>query len=286
MTIIVTYVEYPLLMQVSDRRLTWPDGSVADDSSTKTILWNRSWLLSYTGLARIKGKPTHQFIAEFLSSSWHELEDGYLDRTLERLLGSALSQAIREDRVPRESRRLAIVGAGWGVPWDVDEPPPYGVRPYIWHLSNFLDRDGAPENEVRDDFTLVIAQGRPLRKTERGILTHGQELVAKDWKSLCRRIEEVRRRRLGPATVARLMVDAVQQMTNPRVGEDVLVSSLPAPKKESGRIENRPPNLDSASFMYVPGRNAPFVQYGPVIVDGGNIILQLQIRYGPAVEGD
>lgn len=190
MTIIVSYACYPFVVQVSDRRLTYTDGRLADDNTTKSILWNQNWLLSYTGLAKIQGKPTHQWLAELLAESHAWMRQGYLDRNL-ALLGQRMGQIISRERVPRQHRRLAVAGAGWAVPWDVGEPPPAGLRPWLWHRSNCLDEDGEPV-ATRETFEFHIGKGRPLTKTEMLVQTYGQELPPDDWKRMCRRLKQAR----------------------------------------------------------------------------------------------
>ena len=39
MTLVQTLMTEDLVILVADRRLTWPDGSVADDNFTKVVLW-------------------------------------------------------------------------------------------------------------------------------------------------------------------------------------------------------------------------------------------------------
>ncbi|MEX2122973.1 MAG: hypothetical protein WD795_03700 [Woeseia sp.] len=283
MTIIVTYACYPVVIQVADRRLTLPDGTLVDDDTTKSVLWDHSWLIGYTGLARIQGKPTYQWIAELLANHHQQLKAGYLDRNL-ALLGKEIANALTAERVKPSCKMLAIVGAGWGVPWDVGEPPPAGLRPYIWHLSNFHDKEGNSTCQIRSTVDFQVARGRPLKKTEMGVLTHGQEMNPMLWSKLCRLLRKARIRALGPNAPARLIVDAVQRMENPRVGKSLLICSLPVPTAQRDQfVLNERPNLARPSFWYSQPDGEWRVQRGPIFVDGGNIEEIIEARYGDAV---
>jgi len=53
MTLIQTLFTGERIIQVADRRLTWPDGSVFDDEYTKPVCWNQTFSVGFTGMARI-----------------------------------------------------------------------------------------------------------------------------------------------------------------------------------------------------------------------------------------
>lgn len=283
MTIIVTYASYPIAMQVSDRRLTWPDGSIADDDATKSILWNDAWIISFTGLARVDGKPTHLWLSELLANNHKDLSTGYLDRKI-ALLGKIIGNRIWAQPIARRNKKLAIIGVGWGMPWDVGEPSPEGLRIYAWHLSNFLDKNGDATDHVRRSFDFGTFQGRPLRKTEMGILSHGKEMEPYEWSRLCRLSRRARIKTTGPLPTARLLIDSVQRMRSSLVSKTVLVSSLPLPRlKRESLTLNRLPNLEVPSFCYVGPNNEWRLQHGPAIVSGGSITEAIEIRYGEAL---
>jgi hypothetical protein len=61
MTLIITFVTYDRIIQASDRRLTWPNGRVADDEANKAVgisCKDACFSIAYTGVAIIdKYKP-------------------------------------------------------------------------------------------------------------------------------------------------------------------------------------------------------------------------------------
>jgi hypothetical protein len=71
MTMIATLVARNKVVQVSDRRLTWPNGGLADDEANKAICVkcnNAHFSIAYTGLAEIgkERKRTDIWLAEYL----------------------------------------------------------------------------------------------------------------------------------------------------------------------------------------------------------------------------
>lgn len=78
MTLIQTVTTDDLVIQVADRRLSRPDGSVFDDDYTKLVCWNTSFTVGFTGLARIdpaQKKSTSEWLAETLCD-YASFEDG------------------------------------------------------------------------------------------------------------------------------------------------------------------------------------------------------------------
>ncbi len=78
MTLIQTVTTDDLVIQVADRRLSRPDGSVFDDDYTKLVCWNTSFTVGFAGLARIdpaQKKSTSEWLAETLCD-YASFEDG------------------------------------------------------------------------------------------------------------------------------------------------------------------------------------------------------------------
>jgi hypothetical protein len=67
MTLVLTLLTSDYAVQVSDRRLVAPDGSVFEDEENKGIFWQGVASLSYTGLARIGRKPTPEHCLDVMA---------------------------------------------------------------------------------------------------------------------------------------------------------------------------------------------------------------------------
>ena len=81
MTLIVTFAASPFVVMVADRRLTWPNGRIADDDANKVVMFCNQMAIGYTGQARIEGKGTDEWLAHelgglptrCLAAAWNHL---------------------------------------------------------------------------------------------------------------------------------------------------------------------------------------------------------------------
>jgi hypothetical protein len=68
-TLILTCVTDRLIVQASDRYLTWKDGTVADDASNKAIFYCGHMVFAYTGLSEINGENTAMWVVRQLATA-------------------------------------------------------------------------------------------------------------------------------------------------------------------------------------------------------------------------
>ena len=57
-----------VLIQVTDRRLTWPDGQVFNDYTNKVTIFNGRMAVSYAGLSKVLGQKTDEWLAQTLAN--------------------------------------------------------------------------------------------------------------------------------------------------------------------------------------------------------------------------
>jgi hypothetical protein len=101
MTQILTCVTPTLIVQLSDRRLTWlsgPDrGTVADDNRNKmTVVCNRL-TIAYSGLAEVQTRPTDEWIVDVVSSP-----DSYSVHRIEKISKIwKTSESLRKGATPK-----------------------------------------------------------------------------------------------------------------------------------------------------------------------------------------
>src|SRR5688500_3051386 len=74
MTLVLTVVTLKRVVQVSDRLLTWPDGSMADDRANKAVCvsCDDGWFaISYSGAAQVGAKRTRtdEWLIDFLAAA-------------------------------------------------------------------------------------------------------------------------------------------------------------------------------------------------------------------------
>lgn len=153
MTQIVALATSGLVVVATDRRLTYPDGTVADDQATKLVLFGGRLLIAYTGLARIGHVSTGEWLSRSLAN--HALASEALP---------ALTQALNKRWLSLRGvtdERLEIVGVGAA---HFDGEP----RTYALGLANHgLGQEGVGEfrchyESVDPDGAMVCVAGQPM----------------------------------------------------------------------------------------------------------------------------
>ena len=161
MTLILTWLDKRKIVQVSDQRLTLPDGSLFDEQALKTICVRScdcSFLLSYTGEAYM---PQWSRTDYWLTAAIQPLTLRSLDDLIE-----GLCFRLNNDAAPK--KRLCVVAAGY----------PHGSN--IWfffRISNFHGPRDLLLSEAADHFTARLrpALERPS-KDSRGFDDTGVQL--------------------------------------------------------------------------------------------------------------
>jgi len=168
MTLIFSLVTDPFVVQVSDRRLTFPDGTLFEDEENKCIFYRFQGAVAYTGLARLGFEPTADWALLPLA------QDGRIAWALGSLKSEA-SAKFRSLRPPpavtpsdwRKIKRTTFVCAGYQR---LGNPGQFGLRQTPGGLYPFCDKvtnteqppGGAWSAEASDDFyDILLASGFP-----------------------------------------------------------------------------------------------------------------------------
>ena len=189
--------EYALL--ASDRRLTYADGprrgELFNDDTCKLISVCNFCGIGYSGLAKIEGCPTHEWVAKTLASANCSSPKDVSGILTERA-GPALSM------VRSSIRHQIFLMAGW---WYFDVPP--GLRSHFCIITNALDESGNMLVEPRESFDCRV---RALRDEEE-FLWHcvGQPIRQDRAKNLERNLRRLIAREIGPKETLRLLVDEI-----------------------------------------------------------------------------
>jgi hypothetical protein len=142
MTLILTAATADFIVQVSDRRLTLPDGSLFDDFANKALVASCAdsrFTISYTGLARIDGSTrTDRWLVEHLSRG--SIETLTLDQVAVSIQLAA-GAALHRSNVARQYRGITFVLAGYRHD-----------TPFVWRISNREDSEFRVLPTVSDEF--------------------------------------------------------------------------------------------------------------------------------------
>ena len=263
MTLVQTLFTRERIIQVADRRLTWPDGSVADDEYTKLVCWNQRFSAAFTGIARMDcrlRKSTSEWIAEVLCD-YMIFENG----------AWALCRDA-QDRVKRlrwKDKRLAIVIAGF------DERS----VPLVAQIANFDTGTGISGNP--DVFHIRSGLIRPNHVT--GTHSVGATMKDLEYRLFTKYVPRVLRqdKENGHNRAIKLLVEnqrRVHKQTN-LVGEDAQAVTIPCQKMANGIVMSNLDGTDipahSPAFVYFDKEGFRHKQFGPLVAHGGTVIDQV-----------
>jgi hypothetical protein len=276
MTLILSQITRDYVIQVSDRRLTRPDGSVFDDDSNKAVLYNHHFAFAYTGLAQMStGEPTDRWLLNTLVKQSNRPFNEALHGVCK-----AATATIGSNPLPKSHKRLAIVGVGW-----VSTDRKSGLLPCYVSISNFQNRNGEWSSEVSDEFTVLCTS------LDRGSLHRtfvaGQPIDPGIKNQLDRIAHECTSRHIGPGELARLLMASVQSVAhnNPLVGSNIMITSIPRAAVEHivanpGPVLElfAPPSRKKITFLHVPSNASEPVRYGPKSVAAGTAMGEFEVR--------
>jgi len=263
MTLIITCLAHEHIVQVADRRLTMPDGSLYDDDTNKAVYYCGRVAVAYTGLAIMEGKPTAEWIGSCMK------DKAGTEQAMNHVASHA--DAHFQNTNPRE-RRLAVVAVGWSTLQGAQPP-----RPFLCVASNFLtdswewDTSAPRQMAVRTIFLRASSSHR--------IFVAGQRLTPEEKQRLDALVACAIAGSTPPTEWARFLGDAVRTVADgsdaraTRVGKGLIIHLLSrkAAAEEHGMIVT-PLNPDSHSFEYVSreGKIDPF--QGAVIACDGSLL--------------
>jgi hypothetical protein len=214
MTLIATLVAENVLVQVSDRRISFlhPDGKISlrDDLTNKAVIFENRATLAFTGFAELEGKATDLWIAERLARE-ATLNDGF-----ERITAD-LTELFR--RRPYRGNLHAIVIAGWKRNGHAD---PTGFSGLI---SNFFETGVGWKRSASSKFDWFVQPAHPDRPT----LIFAPDYVSRSNQvALYRLLLRTASRGLHVSNAVRLMASEIQSAANlhKTIGKELMVSVL------------------------------------------------------------
>jgi hypothetical protein len=273
MTLVLTCMASEWAVQVSDRRLVRSTGqstTIVTEEANNAIVYHEKFAIGYTGLARLGGQQTDDWIARQLVQH-PTVEAGILG------LAEAATAAFKKVLgVPPAFRRHAFVIAGFGF---IDKTS--GPVPLLFRVSNALDQRGN---------WLVLPKPAFEVKAERlpptlpfAIVATGQVLLPETQKWLKRWVGRAVEKNASPAAVARLMARAVWETAaqNKVVGSSLMVVGVVRDEVKGPHsvVANRYPRRDQSTFFYFnrQGRSNP--QLGPLVVWPGRMMGNITVKY-------
>jgi len=163
MTLIVSYISHQGVILASDRRITWVRKGVSDsyeDSENKAIVLAGTFLMGYTGFARLGGVKTEQWVCDQLGS---EEPSNYF-----KILAQESTEAVAALGQETKDSGHAFVAVGFAnTPYSPDKPEPVGVT-----ISNALGESYGswePGDKFKITRTSPLANDNDIRLNAVGI---------------------------------------------------------------------------------------------------------------------
>ncbi len=274
MTLILSCLTADYAIQVSDRRLTLPDGSLYDDHSNKAILVNGNIIFGYTGLAFFDNRKTRndEWFLNALSEAHKAHPNVSLTTTAEFIANRATEEVSRMNITPK-LKRLAFVGVGWGKP-----PEQEGLKPIYLIISNSHNSDGRWSSQAQPKFSVLVFT--PPDDLPVMLVSDGQLLNSTLRKRVLRLLNKCVEKGLSPKTIAQILVATARNVasSNPAVGRNLLVNSIPKNSVRPGLLNliGHLPMSHRQTFTYVPENTSLQVQYGPYVFHHGVLIKEIK----------
>ncbi len=141
MTLIITALTANKIIQASDRRLTYPNGSIFDDEANKAVCVSCKdayFSMAYTGLAKMSLMKTDEWLLDYLNSiKAFQIDVASIVKGLEKSLSVAFAH------LPRKYKRTTFVLAGYRY---------HIPLPFLVIISNFERENLWPPGEAQDAF--------------------------------------------------------------------------------------------------------------------------------------
>jgi len=269
MTLVLTCLTPTCVFQVSDRRLTdLGSGGLIDDSQNKCVVYNGCCSFAFTGLARLAGMSTDEWIAERLRDGWPSLLAAVEG------LRTSLDIAFR----PFDTcYHHAIVTGGW------ERDASGQTVPLAIKVSNFHDdfvRCATPSRSFRV-MRRMLAPGRPFELIDTGVPLPLRDDERAEIKALLRTFS---RRAVEPWHILALLCNVVRLASerSTAVGKGLLAVVLPKSSFDASHFAVAGVGDEEGlpRSYFVPQNQNVLTQYAPHLVWGTSGAYGATIEYG------
>jgi hypothetical protein len=277
LTLILSCLTDRYVIQVSDRRLTKPDGSIYDDNSNKAILLNGNVAFGYTGLAFLnKGSlRTDHWFLNALQKTYQTFPNANLT-DIANHVATLATQEISQIEATSELKRLAFIGVGWARTQEQEE-----LKPIYLIISNCHSSDGRWISQAEPVFS--VFSFTPPNDLPVMFASDGQPLDAQLRIRVKRLLNHCVTKGLSSKTIARILIATVRQVatSNHVVGKNLLITSIPKISVHPGTftLTSNFPSEHRQTFTYLPENTAIQVMYGPHVFAFGVSMTELKVDY-------
>lgn len=280
MTLILSCITRDLVVQVSDRRLTWiggpHPGEVADDMRNKAVVVCSELVLGYTGLGELGNRFTDEWIVDVASSVTPPRGPNIL-----RKLCEDAENEFRRFSLSAAQKRHAFIAAGWGL---FAEGGP--LTPFVASISNAFNDKWGWQARADDAFRIRMV---PLPADKLfGLVPAGAALSDEERQYAHDRLHHFISHNGGVLDYLGVLADVVRHVASrdPLVGRALLATVIPRSAAEKGGsaltipLAGEVPS-DSVSSFYLPSEHASHaVLYGPHFLCDGFASMDAMVASG------
>ncbi|MBM3167011.1 MAG: hypothetical protein FJZ94_06165 [Chloroflexi bacterium] len=289
MTIILTCLTWQYIVQVSDRRLT-KNGKLYEDNANKAIDFCGQMAFAYSGLAELEGMRTDLWLANVLSSPSARALPEALTAIRDRA-----SECFRHLPYPYSPQQKiqSFVGVGWASLAEEASSQPISTQqkdfqPILIEITNYRNEQGDLLSHARDEFTIHSSTIKESHSV--ALFVAGQSLYKSEGDKLKRKLTQAIDKQAGPWSMIRLMAQTIHEVSrrNSAVGKNLMAVSIPKSAIEHNHniinihgqkayvVFSMVPQKDVRTFWYMPDGKNDGVEYGPILVCGGNVLTDYQ----------
>ena len=264
------------VLLAADRRLTEiGTGRVVHDDTCKIVSLCNAAGIAYTGLARLDGIPTHEWIC-------HRLADAVVRRAAEAI--PVITESATQSFMKLPTRNLyphTFLLAGY------ESFLHAGVKPMFALITNMRNSSGETLQSPAPTF-IAFQFVLPAQQRIHSVAA-GARLSSSRHAALVRNMGRAYSRNTSDEALLRLMTETIVQTSRRptmAVGERVLTMSIPKdsvdPTSRMSVMLAAPATTDAATFGYlVPGASR-VLQYGPSFVCGDHAVTDIVTQDDPS----
>ena len=278
MTQILAALTQEYVVVASDRQLTFVSGphqgKVADDDTCKLVLLCGVWGIAYTGLSRLDGAPTHEWIAVRLAK-----ENCRSPYVAAQVFANEGARVLKGSGFQLE---LTFLIAGW-VRLEGG-----ALQPHFLLVTNTYDGRGKPLASPADE--LHVFERRLQAEELYAARVIGQPLRPDRSRHLHRHFRRMVEHGTSPKPAMAAFASEIAHTSERPVGVGNKVLAFSIPKRAAHRafegggnmILAMEPNLSSTSFCYFDPVYSELRQYGPTWVCGDSAVTDVKTENDPS----
>ncbi len=290
MTLIISAHTADHAIQVADRRITLPDGTVVDDDRNKGTIFDGRYSVAYTGPAHMPDKQGRAMRMDHWLSL--VLAEAPSANPFGHLMQSA-ANSIHVAMANNKSTEFVAVGWTYAQEHSCYVPSLVIVSNRYVEMTDGSRRWFELAGKPNPHFTIQNYTGTnaTYAPEEWRFWSTGVSLPPQVARDLRRRLNEAKRKGVGPVTVARILRDGIRAVRSGVVSNDVLVCIVPRVRESTHdlavtpAVGGEPTVTEIASFLMQSSPSSELIWQLPNYVRNGWVATGIENTRGDQRHG-